>query len=446
MAGQRGRYLSAPLLSSLAWKLYERNEDKEFLKHVFSHLQKFFWSWFSPEYDDDRDGIPQWKHVLQTGFEDNPLFDQWHEWSLGVNISQVHSPALEAMLYNEAACLIKMAEMLEEHNSLTLLHEQAAKLRASIESTWQARTGLYHYRERGTGLSLAGKVLVRQQGSGTAVTKIKFEGQIRLLVEIQTQSAAAKRPQIRIHQFSTKPADEVIESGDYQWRSGGAMYTTKKTYSKLAKVSVRGLSDEDTVIISTLDYTTEDHTLFAPLWAGVPDEAHAQHMIGRALLDASRFYRPYGVPACPSLTQPEAETVSQSVHLPWNLFVCEGLLRYGFRADAARLFAHNMTAVIQSLKLNRAFHARYHAERGTGIGERNALSGLAPVGLFLKILGVEIHSPTRVKLEGENPFPWDVTIQFKGLKVIRGQKKTEVVFANGKSVTVEGGESAVVEV
>ncbi|HQU36389.1 MAG TPA: hypothetical protein PLR65_07375, partial [Anaerolineales bacterium] len=80
LAGQRGRYLSAPLLSSLAWKLYERNEDKDFLKQVFSQLQKFFWSWFSPEYDDDRDGIPQWKHVLQTGFEDNPLFDQWHEW------------------------------------------------------------------------------------------------------------------------------------------------------------------------------------------------------------------------------------------------------------------------------------------------------------------------------------------------------------------------------
>jgi hypothetical protein len=146
------------------------------------------------------------------------------------------------------------------------------------------------------------------------------------------------------------------------------------------------------------------------------------------------------------LTQPDAETVSQSVHLPWNLFVCEGLLRYGFRSDAAKLFVHNMTAVIQSLKLNRAFHARYHAERGTGIGERNALSGLAPVGLFLKILGVEILSSTRVRLEGENPFPWDVTIQFKGLKVIRGMKKTEVVFANGKSVTVEGGESAVVDV
>jgi hypothetical protein len=262
---------------------------------------------------------------------------------------------------------------------------------------------------------------------------------------VQTQSPAAKRPEIRIHQFTTKPADEIVSSGDYQWRNGGAMYTTRNVYSKLARISVRGLDEEDTVIISTLDFTTEDHTLFMPLWAGVPDEQHAQIMIGRALLDAKRFHRPFGVPACPSLTQPEAESVSQAVHLPWNLLICEGLLRYGFRSDAARLVAHIMTGIIQNLKQNRAFYARYHAEKGTGIGERNALSGLAPVGLFMKVLGVEILSSTRVKLEGINPFPWDVTIQYKGLKVIRGTNKTNVVFANGKSVTVTGAEPTVVE-
>jgi hypothetical protein len=444
LAGQRGRYLAAPMLASLALKLYERTEDKEYLKKVFPRLQKFFWSWFSPEYDEDRDGLPQWKHVLQTGFEDNPLFDAWHEWSLGVNISHVHSPALEALLYNEAACLIKMAEHLEIPDSLILLNEQAATLRKSIESTWQPRTGLYHYRERGTGSGLEGKVLARQQGTGALTPKLTFEGPIRLLIEVQTQNPAVKRPEIRIHQFASKPAEEVITSSDYQWRNGGSVYTTKNVFSKLAKVVVRDLGAEDVVIIKTLDFTTEDHTLFTPLWAGVPDAQHAQIMIGRALLDAGRFYRPFGVPACPLLTQPEAESVAQSVHLPWNLLICEGLLRYGFRSDAARLFVHNMTAVIQNLKQDRAFHARYHAERGTGIGERNGLSGLAPVGLFMKILGVEILSATRVRIEGENPFPWDVTIEYKGLKVVRGQKKTEVIFANGKSVTVTDTEPTTV--
>jgi len=194
----------------------------------------------------------------------------------------------------------------------------------------------------------------------------------------------------------------------------------------------------------TLDFTTEDHTLFMPLWAGVPDQQRAQTIIGRALLDANRFHRPFGVPAVPALSQPEAESVSQAVHLPWNLLICEGLLNYGFRTDAARILVHNMTAIIQNLKQNRAFYGRYHAEKGTGIGERNALSGLAPLGLFMKVLGVEILSSTRVKLEGDNPFPWNVTIQYKGMKVIRGQNKTEVVFANGKSVLVTDMEPTVV--
>src|SRR5512138_1839830 len=358
LAGQRGRYLAAPLLASLAWKLYEKSEDQKFLERVFPRLHKFFWSWFSLECDEDRDGLPQWKHILQTGFEDNPLFDAWHDWSLGVDITHVHSPALEAMLYHEAACLIKMAEQLGQRDVLLLLHEQAAKLRKSIESTWQSRTGLYHYRDRLTGLSLAGKVLVKQQGSGIVSPKLKFEQPIRLLIEVQTKSPVAKRPEIRIHELATKPADEVVTSSSYQWRNRGSVYTTQKVFSKIAKVSVRGLEEEDTVIISTLDFTTEDHTLFMPLWAGIPDEQHAQTMIGRALLDADRFHRPFGVPACPHLTQPEAEAIAQAVHLPWNLFIAEGLLRYGFRTDAARLVAHMMNGVIQNLKQNRAFHAR----------------------------------------------------------------------------------------
>jgi hypothetical protein len=447
LSGQRGRFLAAPILASLAWKFHEKSEDEKILSQVFPQLLKFFWSWFSPDCDEDRDGLPQWKHIIQTGFDDNPLFDAWHDWSLGVDITKVHSPALEAMLYQEAATLIKMAELLERHDTLTLLHAQAATLRQSLENMWQPRTGLYQYRDRETGMSLAGKVLARQQGPGTIILKLKFESPVRLLVEVQSQNPLVKRPEIRIHQFSTKPADEIVSNSAYQRRNNGLIYTTQKTYSRLAKVLVKGLEDGDTVVISTLDFTSEDHTLFMPLWAGVPDEQHGQIMIGRALLDANRFYRPYGIPACPVSPSghPEAEAVSLAVHLPWNLFICEGLLRYGLRSDAARVMAHLMTAVIQNLKKNHAFFARYHAESGNGIGERNALSGFAPVGLFLQVLGVQVLSAGRVRLEGENPFPWVVTIHYRGLKVVRGLNQTVVTFANGKSVTVTDTSPCIVQ-
>jgi hypothetical protein len=103
-----------------------------------------------------------------------------------------------------------------------------------------------------------------------------------------------------------------------------------------------------------------------------------------------------------------------------------------------------MTGIIHNLKQKRAFYQRYHAETGLGLGERNAVSGLAPVGLFLQVLGVQVFSPTRIYLEGKNPFPWPVTVQYKGLKVLRGLDRTEIKFPNGKSVIVDDPAACIV--
>ncbi|HEY6073170.1 MAG TPA: hypothetical protein VIV15_07205, partial [Anaerolineales bacterium] len=73
---------------------------------------------------------------------------------------------------------------------------------------------------------------------------------------------------------------------------------------------------------------------------------------------------------------------------------------------------------------------------GSGIGERNSLSGFAPVGLFLGCLGVTLLAPDRVRLEGFNPFPWPVTLKYRGLTVQRGLDSTTVTFPNGAEAVV----------
>jgi len=133
-----------------------------------------------------------------------------------------------------------------------------------------------------------------------------------------------------------------------------------------------------------------------------------------------------------------------SVYLPWNQLIGEGLLSYGYRAEAARLTEGLMQAAIRCLKQNRGFYEHYHAMTGSGIGERGAITGLAPVGLFLRVLGVHIVSPGAVRLEGKNPFAWPVTILYKGLKVQRGLEDTEVVFPNGQAVKMAGAESCTI--
>ncbi len=438
LAGQRAKFLAAPMLAGMAWKYYQDTQDEGFIAEVFPKLLAFFWSWFSPDHDRDRDGIPTWEHILQTGFDDNPLFDVWHPWSQGIDISVIHDPALEAMLYKEAASLIRMAEKLGRASELTLLYTQAAALRSSVETSWNARLALYSYRDRVTKQSQPGKVIAKHKGNGNMRPKAEFEAPVRLLIEVQTKGPAAKRPVVEIGELPSKVKgeSEIIEASQFQWRSGGLVATSQKVYSRIGRISVKGLEDKDKLIVHTVDTTSEDITLFTPLWARIPERQRAQVMIGRSLLDADRFDRPYGIPALSFVPDQKADTVSMSVHLPWNQLVGEGLLAYDFRNEAARLTVHLMNAVIQNLKQSRAFHQRYHAETGSGIGERGALSGLAPVGLFLQTLGVTILSSTRVRLEGRNPFVWPVTIQYKGLKVIRGLDKTEIIFANGKSVSV----------
>ncbi len=437
LAGQRGKLLAAPMLASLAWSLYQANEDETLLEQVFPKLQKFFWSWFSPEHDLQRDGLPEWNHLLQTGFEDNPLFDVWHPWSQGVNIATVHSPALCAMLYREAVSLIRMAKKLGQADDIVLLEAQAETLRAAVESSWNAQTALYSYLDRDTGLCLPSKVLARgKAGAGSFRPKAEFDQPVRLLIEIQTKTHTSKRPEVEIGEFAIKGEPEIIDGHKFQWLSGGLIATSQQVYTRVGRVKVRGLDAEDRVILRTVDLTSEDQTLLLPLWAGIPDPQRAQALIGRTILDAGRFDLPFGLPALPFLPEPEADPVARSIHLPWNNLVGEGLLRYGFRAEAARLTAHLMNAVIQSLKQTRAFYQRYHAERGTGIGERNALSGLAPVGLFMGALGVTILSPTRVRLEGKNPFPWPVTVKYCGLTILRTLEETTVTFPNGATTSV----------
>jgi len=448
IAGQRGRFLSMPILADMAWKHYQTAQDQDFLAEVYPKLVKFFWSWFSGEHDRNRDGAPEWDHLLQTGLEDNPLFDVWNPWSQGLDISYVHSPALEAMLYNEAQMLVRMAKKLgKPEDETSLIESQALKLKQSLDDSWNAETTFYSYRDRETGLATKGKLIAKRKGNGAMRPKFEVEAGVRILVEIQTQSPAAKRPEVEISEYFTRSKGEVeiISGQQFQWCSGGLVATSQMLFSRIGRINVQGLEEEDKVNIRVVDTTGEDITLALPLWAGAMDVQRAEALIGRNLMQAARFARPFGMPALTEMPHKNAETVAMGVSLPWNSMLIEGLLRYGFRAEATRLTAYLMNAIVTNLKQNRAFYQRYHAEKGTGLGERNALTGFAPVGLFMQVLGVTVHSATKVRLEGRSLFPFTVTIRYKGLSVVRGQDQTTVTFPNGESVIVKDETPCIVE-
>jgi len=448
LVGQRGKMLAAPLLASLAWRYFQATQDEAFLVENFPKLIKFYWSWFSSTHDRNRDGSPEWDNILQTGFDDNPIFDVWHPWSQGLDISLVHSPSLEAMLYREAKSIAKIAKQLgKPDEEVMLVNAQADLLKSSLAAGWNAGHGFYAYRDRETKLPSAGRVIVRKKGSGNMRPKEVFETAVRLLIEIQTQSPAAKRPEIQISEYFTRSKGEVetILGHQFQWRTGGLVATTQKLFTRVGRISVAGLDENDRIAVKLIDTTGEDLTLALPLWAHASGLEQVNELIERNLLMPDRFDRPFGFPSLAASPDPDADAVSMSVHLPWNQLIGEGLLAYGFRADAARLIDHLMSGIIQNLKQNHSFYQRYHADKGTGIGERNSLQGFAPVGFFMDTLGVTILSQRKVKLEGRNLFPWAVTIKYKGLTVVRGLEQTVVTFPNGESVIVKEETPCIVE-
>lgn len=444
LAGQRIRHMATPLLASLAWQIYETTRDVDFLSESYPRLLAFFEAWFSENLDRDRNGIPEWDHPIQTGFEDNPLFDHWHTWAQGITIDTVESPALAAMLYREARSLVKIQEVLGETAHSLPVKVRAGVLRAGIEASWDAERSFYRYRDRDTHQSLPGKLVSERNAAPLIEVDKTFKEPVRLVIRTHNEGTVI-RPQVTIRgMLNGAPVEETLSRDQFHIGANGAVAVSQKVFDTLGRFEIEGLTRKDKLIIRSADLTGEDYTLFLPLWAGIPDAPTAELLVRNTLLSALRFDRPFGAPAMTGCPHKEAESMCMSVHLPWNYLIAQGLLAYGYRNEAARLTAHLVSAVIHNLKRSRAFYRYYHAETGAGIGERNALSGLAPVGLFLETLGVKILSPSAVHIHGENPFPWPVTVKYKGLKVSRMVDRTEVSFSNGKMATLEDPTDALI--
>jgi hypothetical protein len=122
--------------------------------------------------------------------------------------------------------------------------------------------------------------------------------------------------------------------------------------------------------------------------------------------------------------------------MPLNSMVGEGLVAYGYRSIAAELVSHLMNGVVDGLKRNGVMRRLIDAWIGSTSGEANTLSGLAPLGLFLDVLGVHFLSPDRIELAGFNPYPYPVTVKYRGTTVLRQSEKTVVIFPGGQTIEV----------
>ena len=484
LGGQRTRRLAQPMLATIAAQVGPYGKTVDWYREVFPGLLRFFNAWFLPIYDHDTDGFPEWEHPLQTGIEDSPMFDRWSPNAQGINISRLECPSLAAMLLRECQSLIEIARSLADAEkaesayarlsaaadanpappadadtpseprpvpvspqlsgaaeALPALLEREQALRDTLQSTWDEEAKFYRYRDYQSHLSLPGVTLAEFTGPGKVTSRKKPQQPRRLVVHLRVSEERTYAVRFTVH--GTGPdgdISETIEPLGFSWLGLQGRATTENTFLAVKRMEVQGLGEEDQVRVYTADYTQEDCSLFLPLWASAPSTEQARKMVEEALLP--RYLQPFGIPLCPpeQVLQdalPGLPNASSSALLPWNHLLGEGLIRYGYRDEAARIVTRLMNAIVSTLKEQRAFRQYYHAETGLPSGERDHLHGLPPLGLFLQTLGIRRLAPKEILIDGFSPYPQPVNVKYRKVCLTCEPEKTTISFPGGQSVTID---------
>jgi len=434
----RAQLNATPILARMAWRLYEASPDRELLVAVLPGLHRFFESWFLPEQDRDGDGLPEWSSPLQSGLEDHPIYAHWLDGAPGLDITTVESPDLATFLYSEAQALINIAQILDRKEISKAVQKRLKILKSAVEKTYSARAGIYQTRDRETHQVSKAENLGERIGPGEIPVNRTFAPGARVCLTIQTSDGTLRRPVVQINGAnpSGESFAETLTIDNFRWRPGTGHTTSQHIFATLEKVSIDDIGSLDQVHLATADHTVEDISGLLPLWARIPDDKKAAQILKLAILNPLRFSRPYGLPTSSLPPGSASDPAYHSIHLPWNMFVIEGLLAYGLHEAALDLFSRLMAGICENYTREGCFRRFYNAENGSGMGEADSLEGLAPTSLFLQLLGVQFLNEQQIVLSGRNPFPWAVTVKFKGITVLRQSDKTSIIFPNGQTALV----------
>jgi hypothetical protein len=181
-----------------------------------------------------------------------------------------------------------------------------------------------------------------------------------------------------------------------------------------------------------------DINALLPLWSvSVPPET-ASKLIA-LLTDPDHFWRASGLSMCSAQDpnfDPSNADGSGGVWPFWVTLLGEGLIEYGKPEIAADLLRRLLAVQTTVLKEQHAFTEFYHSDQSKGLGEQHHLSGLMPLHLLLRVMGVRIISARKVWTGG--PFAWGqpITIRQHGVTVERRSEGTTITFPSGHTVEI----------
>ena len=404
LAGQQSRYLAQPVLATLAWQASSYHADPAgWLTGLYPNLLRFFRAWFDPGMDNDQDGFPEWEHAQQTGLEDLPIYNLWHPNTRAIDIRMLEAPALAAFLFREGHSLKHIAQSIGQHEDQAWLDETLTRLKQALEKCWHAKSGLYRYRDTQSHAIQEGGILKNWLGSGKFSFRRTFKIPQRLLITLVPFESNTRAITVKLK--GTNGEEEILEEfipKRWTWVAQQAHSSSQNLFRTLSGIEISGADPNDVISLARVSHMQEDVSLFLPIWAEMLPPEKVKKLVDGWLLTS--FHRPYGLPASIVQQYPANPASLNGVSPLWVHLIGQGLLAYGYQAEVMELVSRTMDAVCGSLNRFTSFREYYDADTGQAIGDRNHLRGLAPLGLFLKLIGIEKLTPREILIKTLTPF------------------------------------------
>lgn len=125
-----------PLIAWSAWRLYERDSDAGFLNEIYAPVCRMVEWWFANR-DPDADGLAQWNHRLESGWDDSPRFEQ----------GPIAGVDLNSYLNREMRLLSEMARVLGKGDEANMWRERTRKhAGAMLHRLFDREDGLFYDR------------------------------------------------------------------------------------------------------------------------------------------------------------------------------------------------------------------------------------------------------------------------------------------------------------
>jgi hypothetical protein len=443
----RSRYLAPPLLANCCQEIYQHSHNRQQLAEMYPALSAHIHRWIDSNHDLDQDRMPEWQSAEQTDWPENPLFDQWADHPTGYNCQVVETPELGALLYQECITMQQLAQELGKTDDSDHFQTIADEVKKQVEACWDPRKKIYRYRDQETHFTPGGSVISRGSGAGTFPIDRSFTAPSRLCLTLHAKQDTTRTINVDFigKDGSAEHLIEQVPQNHMIWRDKHCTITSEHVFEQVESINLTGLQNRDEWTLQELDLEPIDMTLFLPLWAGIPTAENASRMVQFNLapnwIEPNQFGVPMLLPG-----QHKARKTDSSDLLNTNKMglLIEGLMRYGFYTEANKLVNGLMKAIIKSSQSDGQVYQRYHCLTGQGSGKTNHLVGFAPVGLYLRNLGIEIRSAQEIVVWGHSPYPQDIQIQYQGTRIIRSERDIEIQFQDGEKIHIDGPEKRIV--